>query len=303
VRDGDGQNIATAETRKGGSRSDTAGGASPLAALLRRHDRDRFQTALFAPAERREALLTLYAFNYEIARVRETVTEPILGQIRLQWWREVIAAAFSGASPRHQLVAVPLTAAIRGFGLTRAHFDRLIDTRERDLVDEPPADLAALEDYAEGTSAPLVQLGLEVLGVRRPDACETARQVGIGYALAGLLRAMPFHARAGRCFIPEEIAGRVALGPGDYAGRRGTPAVRAAVREIAEGALRHLRAARERRVTIPRAGLAAVLPALVADRFLGRLRRADHDPFAPGLAPPDGWQSWRLAAAALFNRF
>ena len=293
----------TVETRKGSSRSEAAESVLPLAALLRRHDRDRFQTALFAPAERREALLALYAFNYEIARVRETVTEPMLGQIRLQWWREVVAAAFSGEPPRSHLVAVPLTAAIRDCRLTRAHFDRLIDTRERDLVDEPPADLAALEDYAEGTSSPLAQLALEVLGVRRPEAHETARRVGIGYALAGLLRAMPFHARAGRCFIPEEIAGRVGRDPRDYAGRRGTPAIRAAVREIAEGALRHLRAARERRVTIPRAGLAAVLPAIVADRFLGRLRRADDDPFAPGLAAPDGWQSWRLAAAALFNRF
>src|SRR5271157_5432659 len=67
---------------------------SPVAALVRRHDRDRFQTVLFAPAARREALFALYAFNYEIARVRESVTEPMIGQIRLEWWRESIAAAF-----------------------------------------------------------------------------------------------------------------------------------------------------------------------------------------------------------------
>ena len=202
----------TAETRKGSSRSEGTESVAPLAALLRRHDRDRFQTALFAPAERREALLALYAFNYEIARVRETVTEPMLGQIRLQWWREVVAAAFAGEPPRQHLVAVPLTAAIRDCRLTRAHFGRLIDTRERDLVDEPPTDFAALREYAEGTSVPLVQLALEILGVQTRDAQETARQVGIGYALAGLLRAMPFHAGAGRSFIPEEIAGRFGLG-------------------------------------------------------------------------------------------
>jgi NADH dehydrogenase [ubiquinone] 1 alpha subcomplex assembly factor 6 len=293
----------TVETRKGSSRSGAAESVLPLAALLRRHDRDRFQTALFAPAERREALLALYAFNYEIARVRESVTEAMLGQIRLQWWREVVAAAFAGEPPRHHLVAVPLTDAIRGCGLTRAHFDRLIDTRERDLVDGPPADLAALEDYAEGTSSPLAQLALEVLGVRRPDAYETARRVGIGYALAGLLRAMPFHAHAGRTLIPEEIVARVGLDLRDYSAQRDTSALRAAAREIAEVAIRHLRAARERRPTIPRAGLAAVLPAIVAERFLARLRRGGYDPFAPGLVMPDGLQSWRLAAAALLNRF
>src|SRR6201984_811294 len=66
---------------------------SPVAALVRRHDHDRYQTVLFAPAARREALFALYAFNYEIARVRESVTQPMLGQIRLQWWRENIGAA------------------------------------------------------------------------------------------------------------------------------------------------------------------------------------------------------------------
>jgi NADH dehydrogenase [ubiquinone] 1 alpha subcomplex assembly factor 6 len=293
----------TAETRKGSSRSGAAESVLPLAALLRRHDRDRFQTALFAPADRQEALVALYAFNYEIARVRESVTEPMLGQIRLQWWREVVAAAFADEPPRHHLVAVPLTAAIRGYGLTRAHFDRLIDTRERDLVDEPPADFAALENYAEGTSSPVVQLALEVLGVRQPDAHETGRRVGIGYALAGLLRAMPFHAGAGRTFIPEEIVARVGLDLRDYSAQRDTSALRAAARKIAEAAIGHLRAARERRPTLPRAGLAAVLPAIVAERFLARLRRGGYDPFAPGLLVPDGWQSWRLTAAALLNRF
>src|ERR1700730_16489819 len=111
-------------------RSGGGPGLSPAAALVRRHDRDRFQTALFAPARDREALFALYAFNYEIARVRESVREPMLGQIRLQWWREAIATAYEGGAPRHHVVVEAITEAIRGCGLTRAHFDRLIDTRE-----------------------------------------------------------------------------------------------------------------------------------------------------------------------------
>src|SRR5712692_11899062 len=104
-------------------------GRSPLAALVHRHDRDRYQTALFAPASRREALLALYAFNYEIARVRESVTEPMLGQIRLQWWREAIAAAFESGPVRNHIVVEPLTAIIRELALSRPHFERLIDAR------------------------------------------------------------------------------------------------------------------------------------------------------------------------------
>ena len=143
----------TDDKRKGGSRSEAAARGSPLAALVRRHDRERYQTALFAPARRREALFALYAFNYEIARVRESVTQPMLGQIRLQWWREAIEAAFAGAAPRRHEVAGPLAAVIREHALTRAHFDRMIDAREHDLGDAPPATLAALEDYEIGRAS------------------------------------------------------------------------------------------------------------------------------------------------------
>ena len=126
---------------------------SPVAAMVQRHDRDRYQTVLFAPAARREALFALYAFNYEIARVRETVTQPMLGQIRLQWWRENIAAVFEGGAVRHQPVADRLSAVIREVPLTREHFERMIDARESDLKDEPLADLSALENYAEASSS------------------------------------------------------------------------------------------------------------------------------------------------------
>ncbi|TMJ62726.1 MAG: squalene/phytoene synthase family protein [Alphaproteobacteria bacterium] len=272
------------ETRSPGLRSDPAADEPSLSALVRRHDRDRYQTALFAAGDRREALLALYAFNYEIARIRETVTQSMLGQIRLQWWREMVDAAYAGTPPRQHPVVLPLSGVIREFRLTRGHFDRLIDARETDLADEPPASLAALQDYAEGSSAPLVQLALEVLGAREAMAQAAARQVGIGYALAGLLRAM-------------------GLDAADYEAGRGTPALRCAVREIADIAAAHLHAARERRAAIPRSALAAVLPAIIADRFLARLRRAQYDPFAPALVAPDPLQIWRLAFAALVGRF
>jgi NADH dehydrogenase [ubiquinone] 1 alpha subcomplex assembly factor 6 len=291
----------THETRKGGSRSAAAAGLSAVAALVRRHDRDRYQAALFAPADRREALFALYAFNYEIARVREAVTQPMLGQIRLQWWREIVDAAFADAPARQHEIAAPLAAVIGDHALTRAHFDRMIDTRERDLADEPPATLAVLEDYAEGSAATLLYLALEALGVTEPAARASAREVGIGYALAGLLRAMPFHARAGRCYVPADLAARTGLDPQDYAGLRATPALRAVAAELAEAAAGHLRSAR--RSKVPRSARAAILSAVVADRFLSRLKRADYNPFAPELAAPDPLQSWRLFAATLRGRF
>jgi NADH dehydrogenase [ubiquinone] 1 alpha subcomplex assembly factor 6 len=274
----------------------------PLAALVRRHDRDRFQTALFAPTARRDALLALYAFNYEIAKVPEYVTEPMLGRIRLQWWRDNIAAAFAGDAPRRHEILLPLTAAIRERGLSRAHFDRLIDAREADLDAEPPALLAGLEEYAEGTSARLVHLALEILGVRDPAAVAAGREIGIAYALAGLVRALPFHARARRCYLPAEITERSGLDPRDYMELRGTPALRAAVAEIAAAARRHLRAA-HRPAAVPRAALPALLPAIVAERSLTRLARAAYNPFDPALARPDPLQIWHLAHAWLRRRW
>ena len=187
-------------------RSDRGEGLSPAATLVRSHDRDRFQTALFAPAAHREALFALYAFNYEIARVRESVHEAMLGQIRLQWWREAIDSAYGDGPMRRHEVVEAVTAAIRERNLSRGLFDRLIDTREHDLDDEPPATLAALEDYAEGTSATLIYLALEVLVAAAPPALEAARRIGIAYAFAGLMRAMPVHAQAGRSFIPASLA-------------------------------------------------------------------------------------------------
>jgi NADH dehydrogenase [ubiquinone] 1 alpha subcomplex assembly factor 6 len=263
-------------------RSTDADRLSPVAALVQRHDRDRYQTVLFAPAARREALFALYAFNYEIARVRETVTQPMLGQIRLHWWRENIAAAFEGGPVRHHPVAEALTAAIRDLRLSRDHFDRLIDGRETDLADEPPATLAVLEDYAEATSARLVYLALEVLGVHDTPASDAGLHVGIAYSLAGLLRAMPFRARQ--------------IIPADISAPNG-------VTELAAAASRHLQAARAGGNRIPRSALPALLPAVIAQRSLTRLKRAGDNPFDPALATPDPLQSWRLAAATLFNRF
>jgi NADH dehydrogenase [ubiquinone] 1 alpha subcomplex assembly factor 6 len=302
------QDSVSAERRKGRSPNAVAapGFAAPLSgpgAIVRRHDRDRYQTALFAPPDRREALFTLYAFNYEVARVREVVTTAMLGQIRLQWWREVVEAAYSGMPARPHEVVTPLVAAIAAFGLSRAHFDRIIDTRERDLAEEPPADMAALVDYAEGTSSSLIHLALEALAAAEPAMIAAGREVGIGYAVAGLLRAMPFHASAGRSHLPQDVAARAGLDPADYFRRRDTPALRAAAEELAEAATVHLAAGRRGAGRIKRQALAALLPAVTADRFLLRLKRAGFNPFAPELTAPDPLQSWRLALAALRGRF
>ena len=85
---------------------------------VRRHDPDRYLSALFAPAERRPLLFALYAFNHELARVAERVREPMLGEIRLEWWREAVEGAFEGR-PRDHAAVVALAELFSRTGMKR----------------------------------------------------------------------------------------------------------------------------------------------------------------------------------------
>lgn len=277
---------------------------SAVARFVRRHDHDRFLTALFAPRARRESLFALYAFNYEVAKTAEVVSEPILGQIRLQWWRERLDDIFAGAPPASHEVLEPLAAAIRAHKLTRAHFDRVVAAREWDLAGEPPPSLAALEAYAEDSSARLVWLALEVLNERSEEAGEAGRSVGLAYALGGLLRAIPFHARSRRLFLPRDLCAAEGLDPErDVFALRPSPALRRVAEQVAAAAAQHLAAARLLRPRLPAAALPALLPATLAAADLARLKRARYDPFEPRYAVPDPWRSWRLSLAAFGGRY
>jgi len=270
-----------------------------LGRLVRRHDRDRFLTTLFAPGERRQDLLALYAFNYEVARTREIVTEPMLGRIRLQWWRETLEAIYAGKPPRRHEVAEPLAEAIGRRQLSAAHFEHILAARELDLAEEPPATLAALEAYAAESSASLVWLALEALDMRGAPALAAGRSVGIAFALAGLLRAIPFHARAKRLYLPRDLCDAAGVRvENDVFAARSSSALREVVRAVAVAAERHLSEARRERRGVPRRALPALLPAVLAAADLARLRRAGYDPFAQGLAAPDTWRPWRLTLAA-----
>ena len=276
---------------------------SPVADLVRRYDRDRYLTALFAPADRREALMALYAFNHEVAKTRESVTEPMLGRIRLQWWREGLDAAYDTGPVRQHEVMVPLADAIRRFGLTRDEFERLIDARELDLEAEPPATVAALEAYCADSSGRLQALALEILGVRDAEAMVAAREVGTAYALTGLLRAIPFHARARRLYIPADLSREVGLDVAALFELKPTAALAIAAGRLAAGAHAHLSAARARARSIPAAALPALLPARLASVYLRALERGGFDVFDPRLALPRGGNGLRLAWAALIRRY
>src|SRR6202042_1899455 len=125
------------------------------AELVRQADRDRFLSSLFAPSEHRGALHALYAFNVEVARVREVAREPLPGEIRLQWWSEVVngkRAEEAAANP----VASALLTVIEPHRLAAPALTALLDGRRFDLYDDPMSRLTGLEDYAWKTSSALL---------------------------------------------------------------------------------------------------------------------------------------------------
>lgn len=273
-------------------------------AEVHRHDPDRFLTALYARPPERESLLTLYAFNLEVAKIRESVSEPMLGEIRLQWWREALEEAYAGGPVRHHAVAEPLAALIREKGLTRAYFDRLIDARAFDLYDEPPKSADDLTAYAEATSSTLVWLALEALGIRRGGAAaEAGGAIGIAWAIVGLLRAMPHHLRQRRSYLPLDLEAAHAVDRRAMAELKGSPELAAAVRALADRAREYLRDARRLQPAVRPAALPALLPAVLADGYLRRLSRAGYDVFDARVGRRPGLMSARLALHAMLGRY
>lgn len=78
--------------------------ADQCRALARDYVRDEFLASLFAPALLRPPLWVIDAFAGEIGRIPHIVKEPLLGEMRLQWWREALARAWQGAPDPHPIV-------------------------------------------------------------------------------------------------------------------------------------------------------------------------------------------------------
>ena len=221
-----------------------------------RFDPDRAAVIMFQPAALRPALYALHAFNLEIAGLRETVTEPALGAMRLQWWREALADIPLGRVRAHQVVR-PLAEAVRAHRLPPASFVRLVDAREADLGEAFPDDIAA---YARDTGGMLARLSALVrdggeAGLRR------AEDVGTAWALIGTVRAAAWSRRP----LPG-----------------GTDA-----RAIVSDARRLLSGGRG-------TGYAAGLATLAA-AYLRGIERAGCDVADPALARPLALRGWRIA--------
>jgi phytoene synthase len=265
--------------------------------LLREGDKDRFLATLFAPQKYRRALYALYAFNLEVARTRELAREPMPGEVRLQWWRDVLAGAGQGEVAANPVAAVLREIAVR-YRLPPAMLVDLIDARAFDLYDEPMATLADLELYAVRTSSALVELTVRILSDGRdPGVGDLTGHAGIAYALAGLLRAFALHASRGQLYVPADVLQRHGASREDILAGRDTTGLRAALAELRLRARKHLAAARGMLDTVPPAIAPALLPVALVRPVLDRMERRRYRPFRPVDLPQwrRQWVLWRAA--------
>ncbi|PPR21039.1 MAG: hypothetical protein CFH40_01733 [Alphaproteobacteria bacterium MarineAlpha10_Bin3] len=278
------------------------GGLNYCRDIVRRQDPDRYVLALLAPVGRRPALLSIYAFNVEISRIRESVSEPMLGQMRLQWWRDTIDALFAGQSRAHPLAA-PLAAAIMRHDLSQAHFMRLIDARSADLDPVLPAAMDGLIDYAGETAAPLIWLGLEICGVSGRAAHDAGWSLGVAWALSGLIRAMPFHLRRGWCCLPSDLLAKYQLDRSKLRQEVSRNNIIKLVKEISETIDTNIEKSHELRSDIDRAAIPALRVAGFAQAYQRRLARFGYDPFDPRLSAQPPFIAWRLMLRGLVGRY
>lgn len=258
-------------------------------------DPDRFVASFFAPASRRGALLAVYAFDHEVARIAVTTREPMAGHIRLAWWREQIAAIYSGDGLQAPLPRA-LAKAVRTHDLPRDLFERYLDARGFDLEEAPFQDEAAMRAHAIAVGGGIVRLAARVLGAEH-RADEASDHAGVAVACGGHLSELGVFASRRRCRFPTSWLHDVGLNAEDVFAARGSSPALQVVFERVKGEVRTALAALNR-ARFPRAATPALAVASLARRAAAR----GFDPLAPPIMP--SWQRLgRLSFANLTWRF
>jgi phytoene synthase len=267
-------------------------------ALVRIADKDRYLAALFAPAATRPHLHALYAFASEIARVRAVAHEPLPGEIRLQWWRDVLNGEAWGdvsANP----VAAALIDTVARCDLPRDRLVAFIDAHAFDLYDDAMASVADLDAYAEHTSGALFALAAQILsGKAGADASmAAAAPAGIAWGVAQRLRSFPYDVAWRQMFMPLDLLAQHGVTRGEAEARQNTAGLRgalASLRDHAHAAFARFAAAAP---DIPEPCAPAFLLATLTPQLLARLDAAAVDPFTEVEIPQwrRQWALWRAA--------
>ncbi len=248
--------------------------------LVRAADRDRYLAALYAPEDKRQDLLALYAFNAEIAGIRDRVSQALPGEIRLQWWRDLIDVRDPSASAGHPVADALLQAIDRG-NLPVQTFQNYLDARIFDLYDDPMPTRGDLEGYCGETASAIIQVSALVLdrsaAQQSPDA---AGHAGCALAICGLLRLLPLHRRRGQCYLPRDILVAAGTSPEEFVAGDGGPNAPRAVAAMIALAREHLAAFERGAKTLPVSLRPAFLPLAPVGAQLAKMQGRERDVLA-----------------------
>ena len=270
-------------------------------ATLRDTDRDRYLACLLAPEEKRPALAALYAFNAELARVRDLVHEPLPGEVRMQYWRDLLEGQSHGSSEANPLASELLTA-IEEYRLPRRTLINMIDARIFDLYDDPMESRSSLEGYAGETASALIQLASLVLSADEAKrSADAAGHAGVAQAIAGLLLLMPLNRHRGQVYLPLEILSATGLDRDSFLAGEDKPRISAAVEAFAGLGREHLVKARAADA-IPQAVFPAFLPVTLAEPVLQKAQKLGADIFDRSLVLPQWRRQLRMAIASITKK-
>ena len=270
--------------------------ARHAAEYLRANDRDRYYATLILPSSARDAITALYAFNADLASVRDRAREAAAGEIRLQWWIDALAGEGHGVVRQNPL-ADALLDAVAEYGLPVPAILRLVEARRFDLYDDPMPDLPAFEGYAGETVSVLYQLAAMILNGGRPvEPGDAAGHLGVAHALTGHLRAFGYNASKGRIFLPRDVFSTCGVSETDIRAGKASDNLSVALTRFVDLASQHLDKA-DGAIK----ALAKVLRPAFAPRAVLRAQLRTLNLDAP-FQPPQDVADWRKLVLLTFAR-
>lgn len=271
--------------------------------LVRNHDFPRYAATLFAPVAERRALLALYAFNVEIVRVRDQVSQPLPGEIRFQWWTDLFSGLVHGSAEGNP-VAAELLRAIRDFDLPVEPLSLLVDEHQFDLYNDPMPTMTALEGYLAATCSALFALAARIMGDASDAAEHLARHAGLAQGIAQVIANLPRDSAHRQLFLPQQFLTSHGCGIEDVFAGKDTPHLRAVLDQLIGEARQHLATASSLLAQFPPSARIAFLPLSQARADLNRLSWPARNPFTP--QPVSRlrtlWTLWRASRSREFTK-
>ncbi len=274
--------------------SASAGDYDYCATLLYEADRDAWLASLFLPEAARRHVRALNAFAQEIERIPALISEPRLGEIRLQWWLETVRGERAGEAALNP-VSAALLDTVAKFNLPQSALESLVEAHRFDLYNDPMPSLHDLEGYCGETQGALFRLATLVLSGGQENASgEASGHAGVALGIAGVLAHLGAQAARGQCFLPKDVLARHGALPEAAAAGLNSPAMENALAELRARAQFHLDEANARVAALPAGLKPAFVRLAIVPLMLRALERRRTDPFGPPVEIPQWRKQWAM---------